>query len=145
NVVANGTGSLNLTDLTPGGSIPITPSILWPVRPEVELGLAAQGQSYTGFSRPPDIGPGGVTAASSESGTAFELVHDVLWLASSYKSGDQFTSGGTWDNTTISGLGLTPGTYEWTWGSAANGTADDIKVVIPSETTGVPEPSTLTL
>jgi hypothetical protein len=48
----------------------------------------------------------------------------------------------TWDNTTISGLGLTPGTYEWTWGSVANGNADDLKVVIPAS---IPEPASLTL
>jgi hypothetical protein len=51
-----------------------------------------------------------------------------------------FTSSATWAGTTISGLGLAPGTYKWTWGSGAN--ADDIKVVIPSAT---PEPGSLAL
>ena len=45
----------------------------------------------------------------------------------------------TWDDTTISGLGLTPGTYTWTWGSGA--TADSFVINIPP----VPEPTTLTL
>ena len=38
-------------------------------------------------------------------------------------------------------LGLTPGTYTWTWGSGAN--ADFLEVDIPSA--AVPEPSSLTL
>jgi formylglycine-generating enzyme required for sulfatase activity len=50
----------------------------------------------------------------------------------------------TWNNTTISALGLTPGTYTWTWGSVANGNADDLEVVIPAPA-GVPEPAGLTL
>jgi hypothetical protein len=43
----------------------------------------------------------------------------------------------------ISGLGLTPGTYTWTWGSGA--TADSLEVNIPSDPSAVPAPSSLTL
>jgi hypothetical protein len=53
------------------------------------------------------------------------------------------TSSNTWDNTTISGLGLTPGTYTWTWGSEIG--PDDLKFVIPAPSTAVPEPATLTM
>ena len=68
----------------------------------------------------------------------------VAIVPAGYTSGSSLTSSATWDNTTISKLGLTPGTYTWTWGSTTNGTADFIEVDIPSAT-GVPEPSTLTL
>jgi hypothetical protein len=57
-------------------------------------------------------------------------------------SGDSIHNTATWDNTTIRGLGLTPGTYIWTWGSGT--TADFVEVDIPSPT-AVPEPSSLTL
>jgi MYXO-CTERM domain-containing protein len=42
-------------------------------------------------------------------------------------------------NTTIAGLGLTPGTYTYTWGTG--GTANSLTINI----SGVPEPASLTM
>ena len=62
----------------------------------------------------------------------------MLEVPSGYVSGVTLSNTTTWDNTTISGMGLTPGTYSWTWGSGA--TADSYVMQIPT-----PEPATLTL
>jgi hypothetical protein len=65
----------------------------------------------------------------------------VIEIDQGYKSGAQISSTATWANSTFSSLGLTPGTYEWTWGSGPN--ADDLIVQIgPS---AVPAPTSLAL
>jgi len=56
-----------------------------------------------------------------------------------YISGSALSGTATWSGTTISSLGLTPGTYTWTWGTGPD--ADSLTVNIGV----VPEPSTLTL
>ena len=40
----------------------------------------------------------------------------------------------TFDNATLAGLGVTPGTYVWTWGTGVN---QNFTLVIPA--TGVPD------
>jgi hypothetical protein len=109
---------------------------------------------YGGTTGPSSIGPGGLSPATVSSGDAVGVVGgtgdgfgfspDQIVVPFPYTSGSSLSGSATWDNTTISGLGLTPGTYTWTWGSAANGTADDLKVIIPGAV-AAPEPSTLTL
>lgn len=37
-----------------------------------------------------------------------------------YVSGNTLSDTSTYDNQTFNTLGVTPGTYEWTWGSGAN-------------------------
>lgn len=72
---------------------------------------------------------------------------DSIYVRQGYVAGDSISSSATWYNTTIRGLGLTPGTYTWTWGSGGN--ADSYEVVVPSDPPGpaiaAPEHSTLTL
>jgi hypothetical protein len=46
------------------------------------------------------------------------------------------TSTGTWNSATFASLGLTPGTYVWTWGSGIH--ADSFTLQI-GPTNGVPE------
>ena len=46
----------------------------------------------------------------------------------------------TYDNQTFMSLGVTPGTYEWTWGSGAN---QNFTLVIGAA--AVPEPSSVLL
>jgi hypothetical protein len=48
----------------------------------------------------------------------------------------------TWANTTIAGLGLTPGTYTYSWGSGV--TADSLVVEI-NGTSPAPDPASLGL
>jgi hypothetical protein len=149
NVDANGTGTLNISALTKANSggegVSVLPS------PDVFLIVGGAGQStfYDPIAGPTSIGPGTTLAHGTGSGDLVGVDFNpggpvtLLFVPQSYMSGASLSDSATWHNTTISGLGLAPGTYTWTWGSAANGTADDLKVVIPSA--AAPEPASLTL
>ncbi|MGH7044737.1 MAG: PEP-CTERM sorting domain-containing protein [Acetobacteraceae bacterium] len=54
-----------------------------------------------------------------------------------YVSGIQLADTSTWDNVTFADLGVTPGTYTWTWGGAPDGSFT-LKI-------GVPEPGSLAI
>ena len=58
-----------------------------------------------------------------------------------YVSGGALSSNATWDNQTFSSLGVTPGEYEWTWGSGAHADSFTLDIV----TAAVPEPSSVGL
>jgi hypothetical protein len=147
NVVANGAGSLNFAGLTYDGQ-DLTSSYVDASAGAVLLGSSNTGADiYGSISGPTTFGPGPQVAADSSSSTAPQnsgagvdgATHQLL-VPASYLSGNPFTVSATWDNTTISGLGLTPGTYTWTWGSGSN--ADSLEVIIPG---AVPEPSSVIL
>jgi hypothetical protein len=157
NVDANGSGSLNLTSLTENTGIENgDPPILLPQAGYVLTGTVRSPPQvdsfYDGITGPASFGP--TTAPLSFANTGNGLDIGVFYASATgdhslvidhaYTSGSSTTTQATWDNTTFSKLGLTPGTYTWTWGSAANGNADFFEVIIPAAT-GVPEPSTLTL
>ena len=141
-VVASGVGTLDTTSLT----LPSTSDgfgVLSPFGAGIRLGPSSPTSftQYSVISGPETIGPGGTTPASSGSGGlfgVFGLFHS-LSVPSGYTSGSSLSGSATWDGTTISALGLTPGTYTWTWGRGPD--ADSLTVNIGT----VPEPTTLTL
>jgi len=141
NVVATGSGSLNPAGLTVGDSGYHLNTFVNASHIDVSVGspFSLDASLYFGLTVPTPFGPGGYFPASS--GTV-GIFGNELYLPTGYTSGTPLTGSATRDNTTISGLGLTPGTYTWTWGSGAN--ADSLTVVIPSAT-ALPEPSSLML
>jgi len=145
NVVATGTGTIDTVALANIGGESHFPNVT-PNLGRVSLGPAGTTRDWIHLSGSVTIGSGPETIADSATGDIVGIrgndFTDFLFLPTVYVSGAPLADSATWDNTTISGLGLTPGTYEWTWGSGA--TADDFKVVIPSATV-VPEPASLTL
>ena len=44
----------------------------------------------------------------------------ALLVPEGYVSGNALSSSATWNNATFASLGVTPGTYVWTWGTGAN-------------------------
>ncbi len=116
---------------------------------EPSLGFIATGpasfepeDAYTGFTRPPTFGSGGQTSASSGSGDITTLSApitnlDLLGVPRGYVSGSALSGSSTYDNQTFSSLGVTPGTYVWTWSSGS------FTLDIPGA--AVPEPSSLGL
>jgi hypothetical protein len=146
NVDATGSGSLNIAALTfdhSDNGFPFVQGTFVIVQVGVPSGPL---DDYTGFTGPTSIGPGGPFPANIGSGPIVGI-QDVPSIAQfvvvpfGYISDTPIImSSAIWANETIDGLGLTPGTYEWTWGSGA--TADDLKLVIPSP---APEPASLTL
>jgi hypothetical protein len=147
NVVFTGSGTLDLTDLTSGGGATQNAQVI-PV-----LGVILIGSSnvvvvdrYKGFTGPGSFGPG-TGAPNPDNGSAALVGIDgevpFLEVPSGYVSGNPLSDNATYDNQTFSSLGLTPGTYDFTWGTGAH--ADSFTVQIGPATTATPEPASLTL
>lgn len=56
-------------------------------------------------------------------------------------SGAPLSGSSTFANQTLASLGVTPGSYVWTWGSGANADSPTLNIIAPA----VPEPSSLVL
>jgi len=106
---------------------------------------------YNGFTGPTSFGIGGNFDPSSGSGdlvglqcagSGSGLRKPYLGVPSGYVSGSALSDTSTYDDATLSSLGVTPGTYVWTWGSGAD--ADSFTLNIGGTAT-VPEPASLTL
>ncbi len=118
-MVVTGSGSLDLTGLTfyetsfYGASVD-------PSQAELLVGpLGGNIDIYTGASGPSSFGTGGSTFASSGTGDVVSVLEDnYVSVPAGYVSGDPLSDSSTYDNTTFAALGLTPGTYTWTWGEA---------------------------
>ena len=137
NVLMIGTGSVNLTGL----------SLIATNQGPVSMGgiginsatfiSGANGQNYDeygGFlTTPSNFGSGSGLPPSSVSGSLFGVIYQGapphhLMVPTGYTSGTQITTSQTFNNTSIASLGLTVGTYTYTWGTASN--ADSVTVVI---------------
>jgi hypothetical protein len=144
NVVANGGGSIDLNGLTLLGPTQGTAGMT-PTSGFITLGAFADGDVYNGFTGPPSFGSGAGIQASSGSGDLFSInssnVH--LKVPSGYVSGHSLSDTSTYLNKTFSSLGVTPGTYVWTWGTGAH--ADSFTLQIGPAATAAPEPASLTL
>lgn len=134
-VVATGSGAIDLTGLGP----PASHGQGVPVSPEIDAEDWAWG-IFTGpassrvdaydvgtFSGPGSFGSGGETFASSGSGDAVGTFTQIwwgtdqfLWVPRGYRSGTFLSSSATWSGKTFATLGVTPGTYVWTWGTGPN-------------------------
>ena len=94
------------------------------------------------FAGPSNFGTGGISNASTGSGAFVGIQADAgsIYLPTGYTSGTSLSDSATWDSATFSSLGITPGTYTWTWG---NGDFHDSLEIVVQTTT--PEPASLTL
>jgi hypothetical protein len=94
------------------------------------------GNLYVGsVSGPAFFGSGPFTIASSGIGN-FAVSDGGFWVPTGETSGTPLSGTLTFDNTTLALLGLTSGTYTYTWGTGPE--ADSFTVNIGA----VPEPST---
>ena len=98
--------------------------------------------NYHNASSPGSFGPGGVAVATVGTGPAVGVNVDsgpVISVPQFYISGTALdTSTATWTSQTFTTLGLTPGTYDYAWGTGIH--ADDLIVQIGPAATGVPLP-----
>jgi hypothetical protein len=125
NVVANASGTLNLTSLTAAGfgnargfveasksSILVGPSALTPFT------------LYTnGVTGPANFGSGAFLVANSGSGSIAGIdlsATPAVVVPSAYVSGSAISGTATWTGQTFLSLGVTSGTYTWTWGAGAD-------------------------
>jgi hypothetical protein len=152
NVVANGSGTLNLASVS---IIPGTAATEASIQPSIGLLFIGQAlnefiSNYTGVTGPPNFGNGNSDiTASSGSGDIVGVDETtpfgarVLTVPEGYVSGSALFESTTWNNQTFSSLGVTPGTYVWTWGSGAS--ADSFTLNIEGVAAAVPEPSSFLL
>jgi hypothetical protein len=131
NVVWSGSGSFNLTSLTLNQNIPgVTGGFNQPfaqfiIGPTSPSGATTySGSSFTTF--PNSFGSGGGLAPSSSSGSLFGVVQTAgpsgpreVVVPPGYVSGTVISGSMTYDTQTIAGMGLTSGTYTWSWGSGS--------------------------
>jgi hypothetical protein len=128
-VIANATGTLNLSDLTYFSSGGVDPSIE-PKNGFFYIGETPEvfGDAYSGISGPSTFGPGPlINASSGEGGMLGVTFPGLLWVPTGYVTGTPVIATSTFDDTTLAALGVTPGTYIWSWGSGAD--ADSLTLV----------------
>jgi hypothetical protein len=141
-VVMTGSGTLDTTDLnylyTGNGVSRVSGREAW-----LETGPTSLTSSeiYYGINGPSNFGSATpIFSPSSGSGDFFGVDGDYyLYTPENYISGTSLSATDTFSDTTIAGLGLTDGTYTYTWGSGPD--ADSFVINIGP----VPEPSTLIL
>ncbi|MBC2601613.1 hypothetical protein [Puniceicoccus vermicola] len=136
NVVLTGSGTIDLAGMTSAGSQSGFNAEVQPLQGMISLGSAASFDAYSGsFSGPAFGTSNAVTSADSATGSPFGFVGigKSLFLAvpSGFGSGDALgISTATFNNTSFNDLGVTPGTYSYSWGDNGSATL-----------TVVPEPS----
>ena len=140
NVVATGFGTLDTTDLTAGGNNPGPLTFVEGNLAAINIGSGAS-TAFSSVSGPASFGSGNFFSASSSSGSFFGISGSdgLLLVPQGYTSGSFLSGTDTFDSTTIAGLGLTPGTYTYTWGTGPD--ADSLVVNIGS-VSPVPEATT---
>jgi hypothetical protein len=122
-VIWNGSGKFNLTALTSAGTNTIgggyaANQAIWAVGPTTTV------DTYSGtITYPTSFGTGGA-GVTSNTGATFGILPGgsgrILYVPVGYTSNTTISGTSTYANQTISGMGLTPGTYTWSWGSGGN-------------------------
>jgi hypothetical protein len=128
NVIMSGTGTFNLGDLTLAFNYAGTGSVVFPSIGQLTIGtIPSNIQQYSGstLTGPTNFGGGSGGSANSGTGGMFGVgpvgfgTRTIL-VPNGYVSGGVITGTATYLNKTLSSLGLTPGTYTWSWGSGSN-------------------------
>ena len=122
-VVWNGSGKFNLGALSFLGNPNIgagyqSNMAIWAIGPNVTI------DQYQGtITYPTSFGAGG-TPVTTTSGSTFGILPGgsgrTLYVPTGYTSNTVISGTATYANNTIAGMGLTPGTYTWSWGSGGN-------------------------
>jgi len=138
-VVATGSGSINTAGFTSSTSSSFHGMVLpsaWIVVAPTSTMMVTAYQPLTG---PTSIGPGTtqVNASSgSGDGAGVDFSSGGIGVPQGYVSGAPLSGTSLWNGTTLAGLGVTPGTYVWSWGSGEN--ADSFTLIVQQPTVGVP-------
>jgi hypothetical protein len=141
NVVATGSGAIDLTGLINAAGVignpaispvsgfiltgPATPPLDLSIYSEIVTGPTSFG---TGSTISPDEGSGDMVGLNGFASARW------IYVPAGYASNSPLSDSATYTGQTFSSLGVTPGRYEWTWGNGAN---QNFTLVI-----GTPEPST---
>ena len=119
--MVNGSGAIDLTGLSFLASGTQGGAIMQPPIGAIVTGAtdSADITVFSGLSGPTSFGNGAGDSASSGSGDRVGIVGSFrqLVVPDGYVSDAALSSSSTWNNATFASLGVTPGTYVWTWGS----------------------------
>jgi hypothetical protein len=121
-VVATGSGPINLTGLTFDGLGFVGPGMT------ANDGAILTGPNrdssldvYIGYTGPTSFGNGGNFGPNTGSGDAVGIQNPIgnmlLTVPHGYVSGAALSDSMTFNNATFASLGVTPGTYVWRWGT----------------------------
>jgi hypothetical protein len=109
NVVATGSGAIDLTGLVFLFSSSGGVGLLSPNNGELAIGSGVEG-FYAGLvSGPANFGSGGLTRSSSNTGVPVEIFSPVVVVPAGYVSGSPLSDTSTYLSQTFSSLGATPG------------------------------------
>lgn len=146
-VVATGSGTVNLVGFTSSDTATVgSTAYLNTEYNSVILGgstpSALPVDLFWGTMTSQDLGNLGFVFADSNTGQRFGIayasaVENGIIVPDGYVSGSSLNGSSTFLNTDLSTLGLTEGTYVWSWGSGDNADSATVNVV--------PEPSSLAL
>ena len=124
-VVANGSGAINLTGLAFFGPGSFFITTLVPSLGRISTGPPPSGLGsvdlYRVFSGPANFGSGGqhnaTESLSSGNFVGIQASVNELFVPHGYMSNSALSSSATWTGATFASLGVTPGTYVWSWGT----------------------------
>jgi VPDSG-CTERM motif len=122
NVVANGSGAINLTGLTFVVSGTLEPGVIVPNIGIIQIGGSLGNpfiDQYIGITGPTSFGNGYAFEANTNSGDfvgIFGLTGNID-VPQGYVSDTPLSDSMTFNHATLHSLGLTRGTYVWTWGT----------------------------
>ncbi len=141
-VLVSGSGSYNLSALSYS-----SPAISVGIRADSVYVTPGNDERMSHYiwatTAPTEIGPGtSFFAPDQTTGSPFGVSGGgagSFFVPEGYVSGSALAGTSTYENKTLVDLGLTEGTYEWTWGTGE--TADTVTVNIGT----VPEPATMSL
>jgi hypothetical protein len=138
NVVATGSGAIDLTGLTFTDSGLQGGARVFPDAGVIITGsnTNANVDEYGGFGGPLNFGTLSSTEANSGSGdrVGIAAASGSILVPQGYVSGTPLSDSATYSSQTFATLSVTPGTYEWTWGTGPN---QNFTLVIP--VAGVPD------
>ncbi|MBV9010366.1 MAG: hypothetical protein JO354_14565 [Verrucomicrobia bacterium] len=120
NVVATGSGAIDLTGLRGFGE-GFAPAQIFPRAGSIILAGGTSDQ-FVDISGPVSFGTGRRSFPTSSSGSVAGIdgFDGLVIVPVGYSSNSALSGTATYNNATFSTLGVTPGTYEWSWGDGAN-------------------------
>jgi hypothetical protein len=125
NVVATGTGAIDTTGLTESFT-GLAESDTNPPIANITTGATdsnAEFWTLGGNHGPTSFGPGPEVFASTASGPVAGVIQESflrIVVPQNYTNDTSIMDTATYDSQTFTSLGVTPGTYEWTWGTGAD-------------------------
>ena len=130
NVVATGSGPIDVSGLTFDGTFG-SAALINPATADIRTVIFAPIDIYSApIAGPTSFGSGGSTFTTSGSGDPVGITRNFgdIYVPQGYVSGNPLSDTMTFNDATFASLGVTPGTYVWTWGTGAN---QNFTLIIP--------------